>query len=179
MADKKLGKDGDNAAAEARAGLLPITVNAQYIKDLSIENPNAPMSLRGAQGAPQVNMHVDVRGSRLKGEGLEDSYEVVLNIRAEAKNGEETAFIVELSYGGVFTLAEVPAEQRNPALLIAGPTMLFPFARAIIADATRDAGYPPLMVNPIDFADLYRRQLTEQIKRAQAAQGEKAEAAVN
>lgn len=173
--DKMTAQDGAAVNAEAvaeKTGLTPMTVNAQYVRDLSIENPNAPLSLARNDGQPTVSMHVDVQARKLEGEMFnEDTYEVVLNIRSEAKQGEMTSFIAELSYGAVITLGEIDQKYINPVLLIEGPRLLFPFARAIIAEATRDAGFPPLMMNPIDFAELYRRQLEEYRKQQKAADG--------
>jgi preprotein translocase subunit SecB len=134
---------------------LPMNVLAQYVKDLSFENPNAPQSLMPNQSQPQVNIGVDVQ-VRLAGDEI---YEVVLQLRCEAKQGEAMTFLVELAYAGLFQLPGLPQEHHRPVLMIEAPRMLFPFARAIVSEATRDGGFPPLMINPIDFADLYRRQM--------------------
>ena len=112
-------------------------------------------------------MNVDVRTNQL----AERSFEVVLNVKADAKSGEDQAFLAELSYAGVVNLPEdVKPEHRAPLLLIEVPRMLFPFARAVIAEASRNGGFPPLLIQPIDFADLFRRQLEGLRARAQAAQ---------
>lgn len=134
-----------------------IQVNVQYVKDLSFENPNAPHSLVQAQ-APKIDIQVNV-GARNLGENV---FEVVLNVQGDAKHEEESAFIVDLSYAGVFTLDGVPEEHVHPMLFIECPRLLFPFARAIIAGAVRDGGFPPLMIQPIDFLELYRRQAEAQ-----------------
>ncbi|WP_431856813.1 protein-export chaperone SecB [Azospirillum sp.] len=155
MSDQSNGQDQG-------PGTLPMNVLAQYVKDFSFENPNAPQTLLPGQPQPQVNIGVDVQVRP----AADDIYEVSLQLRAEAKQGETVAFLVELSYGGLFQLAGIPQEHLRPILMIEGPRLLFPFARAIVADATREGGYPPLMLNPIDFADLYRRQM------AAAEQGE-------
>lgn len=152
-----------NGAEQSQASSLPMHILAQYVKDLSFENPNAPQSLLPGQPQPQVNIAVDVQAQAVG----EDVYEVVLQLRCEARQGEAVAFIVELSYGGLFQLPGLPQEHHRPVLMIEGPRMLFPFARAIVSSATREGGYPPLMVNPIDFADLFHRQ-----GAAQAAGGE-------
>jgi preprotein translocase subunit SecB len=154
MSDQFNSQDGQ---AEARPTALPIMVNAQYIKDLSFENPNAPHSLLPGQPAPQVSIGVDVRAQPIG----ENVYEVELELRAEAKAGDHTAFLAELTYGGVFTLQGIATEHHRPVLLIEGPRLLFPFARAIIAEVTRDGGFPPLMINPIDFAEIFRRQVAD------------------
>lgn len=144
-------------------GALPLQVLAQYVKDFSFENPNAPQSLMANQPQPQVTINVDVQ-ARLAAEGI---YEVLLELRCEAKHADKVAFLAELSYAGLFQLPGVPEEHHAPLLLIEGARLLFPFARAIVADATRDGGYPPLMINPVDFVDLFRRRAAA----AQAAAG--------
>ena len=136
---------------------LPITVNAQYIKDLSFENPNAPQSLAMTGEQPNLDVHIDVQTRS----GPEDSYEVTLLIKANAKLGDKTAFLIELAYAGLFTLKGLPKEALQPVLLIEAPRILFPFARNIIADVTRDGGFAPLMINPIDFADMFRRHFVK------------------
>ena len=152
-AEKKAGGDG---AAARPAGGPPIQIASQYVKDLSFENPNAPNSVRGGAPAPQVAVNVDVRTQQLG----DNAYEVVLHIKGDAKTGDTQAFVVELSYGGVVSLAaNVAKEHVAPLLLIEAPRMLFPFARAVIAEATRDGGFPPMLVQPIDFTDLFRRQV--------------------
>lgn len=138
----------------ARPAAPQIQIAAQYVKDLSFENPNAPHSLSAGQ-QPQVSVNVDVRTNQLG----ENAWEVVLSIRGDAKAGDRQAFIVELSYAGIATLTGVQKEHTAPLLLIEVPRLLFPFARAVIAEATRNGGFPPLLVQPIDFADLFRRQL--------------------
>jgi preprotein translocase subunit SecB len=143
---------------------MPIQILTQYVKDLSFENPNAPQSLLPNQNQPEVSLTVDVSAKQI----AEEVFEVELELKAQAKQAEATAFIVELTYGGLFQLPGVPEEHHAPMLLIEGARLLFPFARAIIAAATRDGGYPPLMVNPVDFVDLFRRR----VAAAQEAQGE-------
>jgi preprotein translocase subunit SecB len=141
-------------AAAERPTNFTFAINMQYVKDLSFENPRAPQVFANSQNAPQVQVNVDV-GARQVAETM---YEITLVLNAEAKSGEETVFVVELTYAGLFTVPPLPQEQLRPLLLIECPRLLFPFARAIVADATRDGGFPPLMINPIDFAALYRRQ---------------------
>ncbi|HYE52960.1 MAG TPA: protein-export chaperone SecB [Azospirillaceae bacterium] len=142
-----------------------MVVNAQYVRDLSFENPNAPASLMATgSGQPQIDLQVDVQARGV----AENVSEVLLNIRAEATQAERTAFIVELSYAGIFTLPPLPMEQARALLLIEAPRLLFPFARAIIADTVRDGGFPPMMLQPLDFVDLYRRQVMGQGQQATA-----------
>ncbi len=137
--------------------LPPIHVNAQYIKDLSFEVPGAPTIFAEMQGGqPDISVQVNLNAQPL----AEKLYEVVLHLNIEAKVNDKPAFIAELAYGGVFTL-NVPDEHVQPMLLIEAPRLLFPFARNIIADATRDGGFPPMLLQPIDFVALFRRRLEE------------------
>lgn len=144
--------------------LKQITINGQYVKDLSFESPRAPKSLVGKQDRPAIDIAIDVKAAALN----EESFEVVLHITADAKQGEEPMFLCELAYAGVFSLSNVPEEEREPALLIFCPNLLFPFARRVIADVTRDGGFPPLMLDPIDFARLFaqRKQASEEAKES-------------
>lgn len=134
-----------------------LIVNAQYIKDFSFENPRAPQSLIQQTTQPSVDINVDVKAQNLG----PDVFEVVLTINATARAQDEPVFLVELAYGTVVTVKNTPAEMLAPLILVEAPRIVFPFARAIIANATRDGGFPPLMINPIDFADLLRRQQAE------------------
>lgn len=140
-----LGTGGDTAQR--------LIVNAQYIKDLSFENPRAPMSLQQQPSAPSVDINVDVNAQPMNG----GTFEVVLTIKASAKVNNEALFILELVYAAVVTPHNVPQEMLPPVLLVETPRLLFPFARAIVADATQHGGFPPLMINPIDFTELLRR----------------------
>jgi preprotein translocase subunit SecB len=130
-----------------------LMVNAQYIKDLSFENPRAPQSLMQQAGPPSVEINVDVKA---QGVGPEN-YEVVLTINASAKAQDETLFLVELSYAAIVTIRNVPQQMLGAVVVVEVPRLIFPFARNIIAETTRDGGFPPLMINPIDFAELARR----------------------
>jgi len=148
--------------AASAANQPRLTIQTQYIKDLSFENPRAPASLEPGQGRPEIQVQVDVRATQLDAE----RYEVVLQLHVDAKSGGETGFVMELVYGGLFGLANIPSESLQALLLIECPRLLFPFARRIIADTTRDGGFPPLMLDPIDFIGLFRRR--QQQAEAQA-----------
>lgn len=134
---------------------FPITVNAQYIKDFSFENPNAPRSLVNNGKPPNVEVNINVEARPL----ADDTYEVALKVSASAKADDIAAFVVELSYACIMTLNGFAEEQIQPVLMIEGPRLLFPFARQIIADATREGGFPPLLINPIDFAAMYQQNV--------------------
>lgn len=137
--------------------LPQIRVMGQYVKDLSFENPSAPASLRGAGGQPNIDMGIDVRARPLE----DETFEVELALSAKATREDNTVFIAELVYGGLFQIKNLDERARDPFLLIECPRILFPFARRILSDATRDGGFPPLMLEPVDFAALYRQQLAQ------------------
>ena len=146
------------SAETAAAGQAQqLTVNAQYIKDFSFENPRAPQSLMQQAGPPAVEINVDVKAQNLGPE----TYEVVLTINASAKVQADPLFLLELSYGAIVTVRNTPQEALPMLVLVEAPRLIFPFARNIVAEATRDGGFPPLMINPIDFADLLRRRGTQ------------------
>jgi preprotein translocase subunit SecB len=132
-----------------------IRVLAQYVKDLSFENPGLFAAQQG-NGAPEIELGIDVRVE--PGPPQEAVFAVELRLSAKAKKQETVVFIVELIYTGVFQLQDARREDMEPMLLIECPRLLFPFARRIIADITREGGHPPLMVDPIDFVGLYRQQ---------------------
>jgi len=134
-----------------------LIVNAQYIKDLSFENPRAPHSLAQQPSAPAVDINVDVNAQNLS----PDTYEVVLTVKASAKISEDPLFLLELTYGAVVTVRNMPSDMLPAVLLVETPRLMFPFARNIVADATRDGGFPPLMINPIDFTELLRRNTAQ------------------
>ena len=145
--------------AGATPGNAPrLMVQTQYIKDLSFENPRGPASAEPGQTRPEIQVRVDVRAQAAG----TDRYEVSLQLHVDAKAGEETTFMLELTYGGLFVMQNVPQESLQAILLVECPRLLFPFARRIVADATRDGGFPPLMIDPIDFAALYRRRQQSQ-----------------
>jgi preprotein translocase subunit SecB len=156
MADTSSNGGGDAAAAAPKTQ-PGIHVLGQYIKDLSFENPNAPRSLRASDVAPKLDVNVNVNARPQSG----SDFEIELKLEAKAVRGEETLFIAEVSYGGLFQIRNVPPEHVHPLLLIECPRLLFPFARQILADATRRGGFPPLMIDPVDFAALYRQRMAE------------------
>lgn len=150
---------GNGEAAPPR-----LLLRAQYVKDLSFENPHMPGGLSLGDRQPKIDVNVDVQGRGLDQPGV---FEVVLRMAVSAKDGETAVFMVELVYGGVFAMQNIPAEQIEPLLLIECPRLLFPFARRILADATRDGGYPPLLLEPIDFVELYRQHQMQAQRQAQ------------
>ncbi len=139
-----------------------ISIAAQYVKDISFESPDAPNSLRPSEAKPNINVAVDVMANPLGGDG----YEVELSINATAKRGDKVVFIAEVKYAGIFLMKDVSPQEIQPALLIFCPTLLFPYARRIISDITRDGGFPSLMLDPIDFARLYQQRMAEDAKNS-------------
>lgn len=158
---------GDAAAAETTGnGEAPsLNVLAQYIKDFSFENPGAPKSLGPREKAPDISINVNVNANPLS----EKEFDVLLTMNAAAKSGQTVVFNVELVYGGVFRVANFPQEHMLPLLFIECPRILFPFARQIIADATRNGGFPPLLIDPIDFAQMFQQRMAEENTKAQVA----------
>lgn len=128
----------------------------QYLKDLSFENPNAPQSF--SQEAPEISVSVNVNARPLAA----TDFEVELHLDAKAMAQDKVAFAAELVYAGTFRLENFPQQLLHPAVLIECPRMLFPFARQIMAEATRNGGFPPLMLDPIDFAAMYQRRMQQQ-----------------
>ena len=130
---------------------------AQYIKDLSFANPNAPNSLGPQEKGPNIAIQVNVNARQLS----ETDFEVSLSLEGSAGEGAGTLFKFELDYAGVFRVAGFPNEQGHPVVMSEGPRVLFPFARQFVADAVRNGGFPPLFIDPIDFAGLYRQRMSE------------------
>jgi preprotein translocase subunit SecB len=145
---------GNGNAAKTQASL---NVLAQYVKDLSFESPGAPNSLRGRDKAPGINISVNVNANPLS----EKEFDVNLSLNAKASVDKDVLFNVELVYGGVFRIEGFPQEHMLPLLFIECPRLLFPFARQIIAEATRNGGFPPLMLDPIDFAQMFQQKMAE------------------
>lgn len=142
-------------ASSAQQPIQPqIRVVAQYLRDLSFENPRAPDSLRATDGQPTLDVGVEL-GARGRPDGL---FESDLKLTCTAKVGDMTTFHVEVLYGGLFELANVPAEIIEPVLMIECPRLLFPFVRRIISDATADGGFPPFQMDNIDFNLVYETQ---------------------
>jgi preprotein translocase subunit SecB len=136
-----------------------ISINAQYIKDFSFENPSAPISVSALKTQPQIDLALDINISKMPEEGV---FEVVLHIEASAKTETISLFVVDLQYAGIFSLINIPEDQQKLLLAIHCPAMIFPFARKIIADVTQDGGFQPLMIDPIDFGALFHKKMIEE-----------------
>jgi preprotein translocase subunit SecB len=149
--------NGGPQPTDAQVAPPQLNVLAQYVKDFSFENPNAPRSLQPSNEQPQINIQINVNASP-----LQSDYEIDLKIEGKAEIGSSLLFAFDLVYGGVFRIQNVPQESIHPVLMIECPRLLFPFAREIIASAVRNGGFPPLYIDPVDFVGLYRQKLAEQ-----------------
>lgn len=137
--------------------LPQLNVLAQYIKDFSFENPLAPRTLAPQQQGPNINIQVNVNAKQM----TESEFEVNLVMEGSAVSADTTLFKFELDYAGVFRLRNIPANELQAVVMIECPRLLFPFARQIIADAIRNGGFPPLLIDPIDFVALFRQRIAE------------------
>jgi preprotein translocase subunit SecB len=142
-------------AEQGKARLVRMGVLAQYVKDLSFESPGAPQSLQNPGPNPRLDVSFDVHAGGIG----QDLYEVSFGVKAQARSDQGTVYDLELLYGGMFRLENVPQERLQPILFIDCAALLFPFARRLVADLTRDGGFPPLMLDPIDFGALYARNI--------------------
>lgn len=135
---------------------VPVMIHAQYIKDLSFENPNAPQSLWPGKKKPIMDVNFNMDAKKIDDfQGYKNSYEVVLGVQATAKREEGIAFIVEIEFGMTVSLDDIPPEQVRPMLLIEMPRYAFPFVRQIVANVTQQAGFMPLLLTPVDFKGFY------------------------
>jgi preprotein translocase subunit SecB len=159
------GADPAAAGAQAQQNTAPsLNALAQFTRDFSFENPNAPQSLAPQQQQPQISIQVNVNAKQLG----ETDYEVELKLEGSAKNDANTLFAFDLAFCGIFRVKNVPQDQIHPVIMIECPRLLFPFARQIVADAVRNGGFPPLYIDPIDFVALYRQRVAEAQKAQQA-----------
>lgn len=154
-----MAEGNGNGAAQGTAPQGQPSLNAmvQFTKDFSFENPNAPRSLGPQEKAPNISINVNVNAKQL----ADTDFEVNVMLEGSAGEGADTLFKFELDYAGIFRLQNIPAEQMHPVVMIECPRLLFPFARQIIAEAVRGGGFPPLYIDPIDFAALYQARMTE------------------
>ena len=159
MASDATKAEGATTTGNGSTAVKPsLNVLAQYIKDLSFESPGAPNSLRGRDKAPAIAIAVNVNANPM----TEKEFDVSLTLNAKASFDKDVLFNVELVYGGVFRLEGFPQEHMLPLLFIECPRLLFPFARQIMAEATRNGGFPPLMLDPIDFAQMFQQKIAEE-----------------
>lgn len=159
-----MANDATNGAAQQAAG-PSLTALVQYVKDFSFENPNAPRVFGQPQQNPQIQLQVNVGATQLS----ETDVESVLTLEGKAEIGPDTLFVFELSYSGVFRITGVPAEHMGAVVMIECPRLLFPFARQIVADAVRNGGFPPLYIDPVDFAALYQQRMAQEAEAGVSA----------
>jgi preprotein translocase subunit SecB len=146
--------DATDAAPQA-TGEPMLTVLAQYTRDMSFENPNAPASLKSGQAQPEVS--IDLRIGRQISD--DNTIEISILVKAHAMRGDQTVFLAELDYAGLFAIKNVGLEQMQPLMMIECPRLLFPYARKILADMTQDGGHLPIMMDMPDFASMYREEM--------------------
>ena len=152
-------KQSDNSQSQQP----PIAILSQYIKDLSMEIPHAPQVFKKLQGnGPKISVEVNIEASKLEEDGI---FNVLLNVAVNGDATDEKAFILELSYGAVVAL-NVPQEHFEPVLMVEIPHMIFPYVRQIVSTTMSNAGLPPLMLNPIDFAGMYTARKTKEAQDA-------------
>src|SRR5215813_6978762 len=149
--------NGGPAEPNAQAGQPQLNVLGQYIKDFSFENPNAPRSLAPSQTQPAINIQINVNVQQL----AKTDYEVSLALEGKAQSSGSVMFAFDLTFAGVFRIQNVPAETLQPLVMIECPRLLFPFAREIVATSVRNGGFPPLLLDPVDFVSLYQQRAAQ------------------
>lgn len=132
-----------------------VQVHTQYVRDFSFENPGAPHSLRAGAGSPEMDVNIVLDANKITDDTNPDLYESALKLTVRSTRGKETLFIAEIVYAALVTLKNVPSENIKPVLYVEIPQMLFPFARQIVANAVSSGGFPPLLLNPVDFRTMY------------------------
>lgn len=155
-----------NHTVEAQA--LPVQVHGQYVRDFSFENPNAPHSLRPGTGNPEMDVNIVIDANKIADDKNPDLYETAIKLTVKSKREDETLFIAEIVYAALVTLKGVAAPQIKPILYVEIPQLLFPFARQIIANAVSAGGFPPLLLNPVDFRGMYANSLKQSSGEAAA-----------
>jgi preprotein translocase subunit SecB len=159
-------KSGNGEGAKPPAGTAPqvqVRMIAQYIKDLSFENPNVRKLLEGPGEAPNLRVEVNVNATKVAA----NTFESAIELKAQATNKLGVIYDLELSFAGMFQVENMPEPSLEPLLLINCPALLFPFARRLVADLTREGGFPPLLLDPIDFTALFARRQQERAAKAQ------------
>lgn len=158
MAEPTNGKNGATDAVKADASTpIQAKIVSQYLKDLSFENPNVRKLISGGGETPNLKVEVNVNAQRIEGE----LYESAIEFKATAANNIGTIYVLEAVYAGLFKIETIPEQALQPFLLISGPSMIFPFLRRLVADVTREGEFPPLLLDPIDFAGLFMRRQQE------------------
>ena len=151
MADRDETPIKNEEIEDITIGDAPLDITHQYIKDLSFENPQSPRFIVEGDATPEIALHINAKSKPLG----DRRFEVILLLEASARHNEEIVFLIELQYGGHVVIGDLDDEHIQPLLLIEAPRLLFPFARQILSDTVRNGGFPPLLLNPVDFMDIY------------------------
>jgi preprotein translocase subunit SecB len=151
------GNGGSGQSPGAQQGQAQVSVLGQYIKDFSFENPNAPRSLTPTQTQPAINIQINVGVQQLAA----TDYEITLKLEGKADGAGTVLFAFDLTFAGVFRVQNVPPQMLQPLIMIECPRLLFPFAREIVATAVRNGGFPPLLLDPVDFVALYQQRAAQ------------------
>ncbi len=149
-----------------QASNLPVMVHAQYVKDISFENPSAPFSLKPGQENPKMDVNINLDVRNLEDPQVKSLYEVALRMSVRATRADQTIYIAEVVYGVAVSLPNVAEEHHHPLLLIEIPKLAFPFARKVVADLIQDGGYPALLLGPVDFASMYMARFGQKQQEA-------------
>ena len=151
-----------NTDEAVTAPSAPLIIHAQYVKDLSFENPNAPDSYRGGQSNPTTDLSINVDAVRLEDSNIDHLFEVTVKVSAKATRDDKTVFLAEILYGMTVSIHNVPESQHHAMLLVEVPRLAFPYVRKILGDLTQDGGYPPLLLGPVDFTAMYLNKFGKQ-----------------
>lgn len=162
--DAQPGAQNAEQPQPAQLQAAPLVIHAQYIKDLSFENPHAPDSLKPGQDTPQMGVNVGLSLEKVENPNV---YEVTMHIEARATRGKQVVFIAELAYAVLASVNGLSEKQHHPLLMIEAPKLAFPFARQILASVTSQGGFPPVMLGPVDFEGLYIQQYHQMQQQAQ------------
>lgn len=155
----------NQASTDIQAKGLPLVIHAQYIKDVSFENPNAPTTLMPGRSGPEMDININLGAREIEDEKQKDLYEVTLMLSATAKKDDLVYFIAEVQYCALASLNDVPENQHHPMLFIEVPKLMFPFARQILSDLSSQGGYPPLLLNPVDFHAMYIERFAKELNQ--------------
>lgn len=147
---------------------VPLIIHAQYVRDMSFENPGAPESIRPGLPAPTIDIGINMDARKIEGGKSEGPYEVVMHLTATSRREQKTAFVAEIQYGATVSLPGVPEEHHHPMLLIEVPKMIFPYLRHLLGFLTQQGGFPPLLIGPVDFYALYMEKFSQQQNGRQA-----------
>ena len=163
MTDIKNNKDEQDVGTVPQT---PVVIHAQYLKDMSFENPNAPEILKKADTPPEVDINIAVDTRKLDNENSEHFYEVILTVNASAKRHDKTMFIAEIKYGATVSIDGMDEKQHYPILFVEVPKMIFPFVRLILANATQSGAFIPLQMALVDFRAMYLKRFGQKSEKA-------------